>query len=159
MPAVAVPVPASAYSTVTAESLVGLRDTVNVRCFEPLSPSATLGLSIDKVGSPSSSRMVSVIAAGSAGAEPAIPPDTFPDTDTCLSASSASLSTADTVTNPLLAVCPAAIVSALFALRLKSDAVAPVPAAADTVTVTAADVARFRLAVTVDTLLSNWLSL
>ena len=44
------PVPASAYCTVTAVALAALRVTVKVRFVEPLSPSFTLGESIDSTG-------------------------------------------------------------------------------------------------------------
>ena len=56
----AVPVPASAYRTVTCCPLAGLKVTVNVRFFDPLSPSVTLGESIDNVGTPSLSVIVPV---------------------------------------------------------------------------------------------------
>ena len=43
------PVPASAYCTVTVLVLAGIRVTVKVRLVEPLSPSVTLGELIDSV--------------------------------------------------------------------------------------------------------------
>ena len=64
--------------------------------------------------------------------------DTAPDTITCLLGPSRSLSTAVTVTTPVLAVSPAAIVSVLFVLTVKSVEAAFVPGAALTVTVVAA---------------------
>ena len=56
----AVPVPTSAYCTVTCWPLAALNLTVNVRFVEPLSPSVTLGESIDSVGRSSSSVIVPV---------------------------------------------------------------------------------------------------
>ena len=44
------PVPASAYCTVTVLVLAGIRVTVKVRFVEPLSPSVTLGELIHSVG-------------------------------------------------------------------------------------------------------------
>ena len=76
----------------------------------------------------------------------------WPETSTCLFGESTSLSTAVTVTAPTLTVAPAAMVSVAGFDRLKSPSAAPVPAAADTVTVTAAPgTARFSTAVTVAT--------
>ncbi len=107
MPAVAVPVPASAYFTVTRCPLAALRDTVNARFAVPLSPSNTLGLSIPTVGESSSSSSVSVA------------PDTAPTwwlfcadavTVTVRSGSSRALSTALIVAvSAAFEVCPAAI--------------------------------------------------
>ena len=59
MPAAAVPAPASAQSTVTARPLASDSVTVKVSAgFSPASPSATFGLSMESVGSASSSSMV-----------------------------------------------------------------------------------------------------
>ena len=157
MPAAAVPpsVPSTAYFTVTCRPLAADSDTVKSRFAVPLSPSDTLALLIDTVGASSSSWIVSVTDDGFAEAEPDTPPAVVPDTVTCLSASSALLSTADTVTVPVLPVEPAAIVSVGLALRLKSLDIAPLPAAADTVTVICTADAWLSDAVTADTLLSG----
>ena len=146
MPAVAVPPVPSAYATVTRLPLAGLRLTVNVRFAEPLFPSVTLGESIDSVGAPSSSVIVSVTDDGCV-----IPCELVaePDTVTLLSASSRVLSTAVTVTVPLLLVAPAAMVSVALLLSLKSPFAVFAPAAAETVTVVCWLDARSRLAVTV----------
>ena len=146
MPAVAVPPVPSAYATVTCRPLTGLRLTVNVRFAEPLFPSVTLGESIDSVGAPSSSVIVSVTDDG------CVIPCEFvaePDTVTLLSASSRVLSTAVTVTVPLLLVLPAAMVSVVLLFSLKSPFAVFAPAAAETVTVVCWLDARSRLAVTV----------
>ena len=139
------PVP-SAYATVTCLPLAGLSVTVNVRFADPLFPSVTLGESIDSVGASSSSVIVSVTDEGCV-----IPCElvAVPDTVTLLSASSRVLSTAVTVTVPLLLVAPAVIVSVGLALSVKSVAAVAAPAAATTVTVVSSDDARSRLAVTV----------
>ena len=73
------------------------------------------------------------------------PPDAVAETNTDLSGPSVVSLTAETVTTPVLAVCPDAMVR-VFAL----ESVKPAPAAA-TVSVTAALDARFKLAVTVET--------
>ena len=66
-----------------------------------------------------------------------MPPDTVAEIVTCLSEVPTSLSTAVMVTVPLLVCEPAAMVSVLFVLRLKSDEVAGDTAVAATVRVTA----------------------
>ena len=63
MPDVAVPVPASAYATVTWLALAALNVTVNVRFAEPLSPSFTLGESIDSVGKAAARTVTSTVSA------------------------------------------------------------------------------------------------
>ena len=68
-----------------------------------------------------------------------------------MSGESVSLPTAVTVTTPALVVCPAATVSSLFALRLKSSSTAPVDAVGDTAIVTALAKGWLRVAVTVAT--------
>ena len=116
----------------TSLPLTGFSVTVKVRFAEPLSPSATLGEPMESDGAPSSSVIVSVTSAG------CVIPCVFaavPETVTLLSASSMVLSTAVTVTVPLLLVAPAAIVNFALPLSEKSPATAPVPAAADTVIV------------------------
>ena len=55
------PVPASAYFTVTVSVLAGSRATVKVRVAVPLSPSTTAGASMESTGS--SFSMVPVAAA------------------------------------------------------------------------------------------------
>ena len=84
-------------------------------------------------GARSSFSIVSVTAAGSAAPRP---PAVVPETRTLLSAATASLSAAVTVTRPALVVAPAAMVSVVPDCA-KSLAVAGDTAAADTVTVTA----------------------
>ena len=122
---------------------------MNVRCAEPLSPSVTLGESIDSAGAPSSSVIVRSTFAG------CVIPWLFvavPVTTTVLFASSRLLFTAVTVTVPVLLVCPAAIVSIGLALRRKSPPTVSVPAVAPTVTVVAALDRWSSVAVTVLTL-------
>ena len=95
-------------------------------------PSVTLAEPMDSDGSPSSSVTVSVTFDG------CVIPWEFtavPDTVTLLSGSSSLLSTAVTVTVPVLLVAPAAIVNFAFPPSEKSAATAPVPAAAATVIV------------------------
>ena len=60
MPDVAVPPVPSAYATVISFPLAASRVTVKVRSAEPLSPSVTLGASIESEGSSSSSVIVPV---------------------------------------------------------------------------------------------------
>ena len=98
------------------------------------------------VGATSSSSMVSVTADGAA--TPLFPLTTA-ETVTSLSGASAVLSTAVTVTVPVLLVSPATMVKVFADDRLKSPDVALVPAAAPTVSVTASLDARFNVAVTV----------
>ena len=71
------------------------------------------------------------------GATTLLPPTTVPETVTDLFPEWTSLPLAVTVTSPLLAVAPAAMVSVFAAERSKSAATAPVPGTALTVTVTA----------------------
>ena len=107
------------------------------------------------VGGSSSSVIVSVCGDGFAKAEPDTPPDAVPDTVTCLFTSSLLLSTADTVTAPVLAVEPAAKRSVLFTLSRKSPDAALAPAAADTATRISAAEAWLSVADTADTLVSG----
>ena len=58
MPEVAVPVPASAYSTVTCLWNAALRLTVKVMLVVPLSPSVALAEPMDRVGSGVSSSVI-----------------------------------------------------------------------------------------------------
>ncbi len=96
-------------------------------------------------GLASSSAIVSVTSAGPATAVPL----TAPDTVTAASAASTSLSTAVMVTVPVLAVAFAAMVSTLFALRLKAPSSAGATADADTVTTVAEETALDSVAFTV----------
>ena len=100
------------------------------------------------IGNASSSVSVSVT---SGGAATPLPPEAVPETVTDLSGASSAFPLAVTVTAPVLAVCPAAIVSVSALDRLKSPATAPVPGAAETVTVTASLDLTDSVAVTVDT--------
>ena len=125
----------------------------------PLSPSVTVGESMDSADAPSSSVRVSVTSAG------AVTPRLLAavaDTVTVLSGASRLLSTPVRVTVPVLVVAPAATVSTLFALSVKSPSTAGATAAADTVTVVASLEARSRVAVTVlmppFSLIEAWLS-
>ena len=117
--------------------------TVVVPPFSAIALSATASVT---PGAASSSSIVSVTLAGAA-----IPlsPLTAAVTVTSLSGASAVLSTAVTVTVPVLLVAPAAMLSVFVPDRLKSPAVAFVPAVAATVNVTASLDARFNVAVTV----------
>ena len=90
--------------------------------------------------------MVKVASAGSATP---LSPLTVADTATDLSGASVVSLTAVTVTAPVLAVCPAAMVSVFAFDSVKSPAPAFVPAEAATVSVTAALDARSSVAVTV----------
>ena len=78
-----------------------------------------------------------------------MPPETVAETVTLLSGLSAALLTAVTVTVPVLDVDPAAMVSFVLVLRLKSPATAGETGAADTVTVTASLETALNSAVTV----------
>ena len=111
--------------------------------FSEIEESATFNAT---VGAASSSAMVSVAAVGSVTP---LPPDTVADTVTDLSGSSFALSFAVTVTTPVLAVSPAAMVSVAWLDSVKSPAPAFVPAVAATVSVTASLDARSSVAVTV----------
>ena len=101
-------------------------------------------------GSASSSASVRVSAAGAATPWP---PVAVAETVTRLSGASTRFPFAVTVTWPALAVCPAAMVSVLAALRSKSAGTAPLAAtaAAATVTVTPSLEGWERVAVTVAT--------
>ena len=99
------------------------------------------------VGVPSSSVIVSVRAAGAV--IPAGPAVTAALTCTVLFGASIVLSSAATVTAPVLSVWPAVIVSVVLPLSLKSFATVPVSGAADTFSVTSWLLAPLRLAVTV----------
>ena len=97
------------------------------------------------VGAPSSSVIVSVC--GSGASRPAAPVAAAL-TRARRFGSSTSLSTAVTVTRPVLSVLPAAIVSSRFALNAKSSASAGDTGDAETVTVTSPVVAPLSCAVT-----------
>ena len=117
---------------------------MNVRSFEPLSPSATLGESIDNVGAPSSS--VNVIVAGFTVRLPEAPLTVMVS-----SVSSVVSSVGVSVNVPVLLAAPAAISMSKSVTAAKSTAVVvPLPATL-TVTVVAAPnrVAPSTVAVTV----------
>ena len=96
------------------------------------------------VGVPSSSVIVSVRAAGAVS--PVGPAVTAALTCTVLAGASIVLSSAATVTAPVLSVWPAVIVSVVLPLSLKSFVTAPDSGAADTFSVTVSLVAPLRLA-------------
>ena len=133
--------------TVTVDWLDEAADRVPVTVVEPpFSPMLVEPSDSVTLGVPSSSVMVRVWLAG---AVTACELEAVADTVTDLSAVSLLLSTAVIVTVPVLVVAPAAIVSVLFALRVKSAATAGDTGAADTVRVVAALEARLSVAVTV----------
>ena len=121
-------------STVT-DSLDGrFSDAVTV-LLPPFSP-IDVGSSFSvNAGVPSSSVIVSV---GAVGAATPLPPVAEAVTSIVLSGASTSLSRAEIVTVPVLANCPARIVSSRFTLSRKSLATAGSTAVADTVTTTSA---------------------
>ena len=141
-------VPAAA-ATVTVVAALDGRSRLAVTVAELVAPLSAMDVRDSAsvtLGAASSSAMASVTEAGW------VMPWLFtaePDTVTLFSASSRVLSTAVTVTAPVLLVFPAAMVSVLLLLREKSPDAAFVPAAAATVTVVAALDGRSRLAVTV----------
>ena len=100
------------------------------------------------VRSTSSSSIVSVTASGFLATPWLLAAVAEIDTSLSLGASSSSF-TAATVTAPVLAIAPAAMVSTAFALRLKSEAAVCIPADAVTVRVVAALDACESVAVTV----------
>ena len=118
--------------------------SVTVKVIE--SPSLAEASSTVTAALPSSSVMVSVWLEG---AETPLPPATVADTVTFLSAATASLFAAVIVTVPVLVVEPAAMVSFVLVLRVKSEAVAGETGDADTVTVTASLETALSSAVTV----------
>ena len=108
----------AAAETVNVTSWLETAPSVAVTVVEPPSSSMDDEPSTrDTVGVPSSSVIVRVWLAGAATP---LPPDAVADTVTCLSGASTSLSTAVTVTAPVLVVDPAAIVRVVFALSAKS---------------------------------------
>ena len=110
-------------------------------------PSVTLTEAVPNASTAdSSSRMRSVVDEGSATSRP---PLAEPLTVSRLAAATMSLSTAVNVTVPVLVVEPAAMVSVLFVLSVKSAATAGETGAADTVTVTSSLEATLNAAVTV----------
>ena len=136
-------------TAVTVTVVAALDARVNVAVTVVVPPSSEMALSATvstTPGAPSSSSIVSVTSAGTA--TPLSPP-TVADTVTSLSGASTALSTAVTVTAPVLVVAPAAMVSVFVLDRLKSVAAAFVPAVAATVSVTVLLDARFSVAVTV----------
>ena len=93
----------------------------------------------------SSSVIVRVLSDGPATP---LPPETVAETVTFLSGPSTVLFTAVIVTAPVLVVAPAAMVSVLLVLRLKSEDVAGETAVAETVSVTASVETALSVAVT-----------
>ena len=142
------PVPGAA-PTVTVTASLDAPDSAAVTVDTPLLSEIDAGdrTSIT-VGSVSSSVSVSVRLDGAATP---LPPDAVPETVTCLFGESTAFPFAVTVTAPALAVSPAAIVSVFALDSVKSAGIAPVPAAAPTVTVTASLDAPNSVAVTVET--------
>ena len=143
------PVPAAAPTVTVTASLDTPPERVAVTVDTPPlseiddddSPSATVGV-------PSSSSSVNVTLDGAATP---LPPETVPEIVTDLSGESTVFPFAVTVTVPELVVSPAAIVNHRPFDNVKSAAIAPVPAAAPTVTLTASLDAPESVAVTVDT--------
>ena len=115
--------------------------------FAPVSSMVEGASASATVGAASSSSIVSVASAGLAILWP---PDAAPETVTPLFGESVASAFAVTVTTPALVVAPAAKVSVLSALRVKSPAAAPAPGAADTAIVTAAVDGTASVAVTVE---------
>ena len=147
--AASVPTVYAPSTAVTVTVVSALDAWVNVAVNVVVPPSSEIARSATisiTPGAASSSRIVSVTSAGDA--TPLSPP-TVADTVTSLSGASTVLSTAVTVTAPVLVVAPAAMVSVFVLDRLKSVSAAFVPAVAATVSVTAALDARFNVAVTV----------
>ena len=97
--------PASAYCTVICFPLSALSVTVNVKSFDPLFPSVTLGELIETVGAPSSSVIVPVPVAVPIVAFPALL-----SVATTVSSASSSVSPV-TDTSKVWLVVPAANVS------------------------------------------------
>ena len=128
------PAPAAA-PTVTVTASLDLPDSAAVTdATPPVSEIEDGDNDSATVGNVSSSVSVRVSDDGTATS---LPPVTAPETVTDLFPEWTSLPLAVTVTSPLLAVAPAAMVSVFAAERSKSASAAPVPAAAPTVTVTA----------------------
>ena len=118
--------------SVTVTSMVGWDD--NVTSITTLSSFSTLSASVENsTPATSSLRMVRPTSSGLATPRP---PLAVADTVKALSSSARPLSTAETVTVPVLVVAPAEMVSVLPLLRLKSLAVAGATAVAATVRVT-----------------------
>ena len=140
-------VPGAADTVTSVAALDGWESVaVTTACVVvPLSPIAEGDNDNVTVGASSSSAMVSVTAAGF---DTPLSPDATAETVTDLSGPSVASSFAVTVTTPALAVDPAAIVSVFALDSVKSPSAAFVPAAADTVSVTALLDARFSTAVT-----------
>ena len=143
------PIPHDAPTvTVTEPALVGCESVAVTIATPPVSVIDADDSTSDTVGRASSSSRVRVTSDGSATP---LPPVAVPDTVTDLSGASVSLPFAVTVTEPVLAVDPAAMVRVVVPERVKSAATAPDPTAAATDTVTASLEGPDNLAVTVDT--------
>ena len=128
------PVPAAAATVTVTASLDGPDKVAVTVVAPPVSEIDESESTSAIVGRASSSVMVRV---ASDGFDTLLPPAAVPDTVTDLLGESTSFPFAVTVTVPVLAVEPAAMVRVFAVLRSKSAATAPVPAAAATVTVTA----------------------
>ena len=115
----------------------------------PWPPSPTSSAVVDTL----TPRVSSSASVSSTSAGPAIPTlfAAAPFTCTVLSAASTSLSTAATVTVPVLAVAPAAMVSTALLLSVKSEAWAGASGTTETVTLVSAPDGWSSVAVTVDT--------
>ena len=141
------PVPAAA-ATVTVTAALDEPDRVAVTVETPPDSVIDVGDSTsDTVGRASSSSKVRV---ASGGFDTLLPPAAVPETVTDLFGESTVLPFAVTVTAPVLAVAPAAMVR-VVPERVKSAAIAPAPAATATVTVTASLDLPESVAVTVET--------
>ena len=131
--------------TVTVTAALDAEDSVAVTVLDPPFSDIEDGVNTSVTNGASSSVMVSVWLEGFETP----PPLAVADTVTVLFAVSTELSTAVIVTVPVLAVLPAAIVSVLLFVIVKSLFVAGLTALAETVTVTAALDAEDSVAVTV----------
>ena len=138
----------AAAATVTVTASLDGPDRVAVTVETPFVSEIEVGVRTSAtVGRVSSSVRVRVASGGSATP---LPPADAPDTVTDLFGESTALPFAVTVTVPALVVAPAAMVSFVAALRVKSSTTAPAPADAATVTVTASLDGPERVAVTVE---------
>ena len=138
----------AAAATVTVTASLDGPDKVAVTVEIPPVSEIEVGVRTSAtVGRVSSSSRVRVAFGGSATP---LPPAAVPDTVTSLFGESTVLPFAVTVTTPALTVAPAAIVSVVAVLRVKSSTTAPAPAAAATVTATASLDGPDKVAVTVE---------
>ena len=136
-----------AADTVSVTASLETPLSVAVTVVEPsFSPIDEVPSTSDTVGVSSSSVIVRVSSVGFATP---LPPAAVAETVTCFSGASTSLSTAVIVTVPVLAVSPAAMVSVVLSLSVKSSATAGSTGAAETVSVTASLDTALSVAVTV----------